>query len=401
MAIAFPDEGLPQAAAAWPLDPAVTMLNHGSFGACPEVVLQRQRELRGRMEARPVQFLVRGMQELLDDSRVRLAGLVGADPQDMVFVSNATAGVNSVLRSLDFREGDEILVTNHGYNACNNVARYVAERSGARVVVAEIAVPVESPEQVVDAVLARVTDRTRIAMLDHISSPSAVIFPIEELVRRLDERGVETLIDGAHAPGMIAIDLRRIGATYYTGNCHKWLCAPRPAGFLHVRRDRQERIVPPVISHGYNRPRPGYNRFQDLFDWPGTLDPTPWICVGAAIEFLDSLLPCGLAALLQRNHEYAVAAQSLLIEELAARPLCGPEMLGSMAAVELASDPNPPTEPIDQHRLNRELFERFQIEAPVYFFPASPRVVLRVSAQAYNEPEQYRRLVEAVQKLWV
>ncbi len=400
-AATFPDMGLPQAAAAWPLDPAITMLNHGSFGACPEFVLQRQRELRSRMEARPVQFLVRGMQELLDASRVRLAELVGADPQDLVFVSNATAGVNSVLRSLEFREGDEILVTNHGYNACNNVARYVAERSSARVVVAEIAVPVESAEQVVASVLARVTERTRIAMLDHISSPSAVIFPIEELVRRLEERGVETLIDGAHAPGMIAIDLRRIGATYYTGNCHKWLCAPRPAGFLHVRRDQQERIVPPVISHGYNRPRAGYSRFQDLFDWPGTLDPTAWICVGAAIEFLDGLLPGGMAALLQRNHEYAMAARSLFIAELAARPLCPPEMLGSMAAVELGNDPNPPTEPIDQHRLNRELFERFQIEAPVYFFPASPRVVLRVSAQAYNEPGQYTRLVEAVRQLWM
>jgi isopenicillin-N epimerase len=227
-----------------------------------------------------------------------------------------------------------------------------------------------------------------------------VIFPIEEVVRRLDERGVETLIDGAHAPGMIEFDVRRIGATYYTGNCHKWLCAPRAAGFLHVRRDRQPAIVPPVISHGYNRPRSGYSRFHDLFDWPGTLDPTPWICVGAAIEFLDGLLPGGMAALMRRNHEYTVAARSLLIEELAARPLCGPEMLGSMAAVELASDPNPPTEPIDQHRLNRELFERFQIETPVYFFPKSPRVVLRVSAQAYNEPAHYRRLVEAVRQLW-
>ena len=213
----FPDRGLPQAAAAWALDPAVTMLNHGSFGACPHVVLQRQRELRAQMEARPVQFLVRQMPELLDGARQRLAEIVGADPQDLVFVSNVTAGVNSVLRSLRFREGDEILVTAHGYNACNNVARLVAQQSQARLVVAEVPSPVESPEQIVDAVMSRVGPRTRIALFDHVSSPSAVVFPVELLVRRLHEQGVETLIDGAHAPGMAAVDLRRIGATYYTG----------------------------------------------------------------------------------------------------------------------------------------------------------------------------------------
>jgi len=376
------------------------MLNHGSFGACPRVVLQRQRELCERMEARPVQFLVRQMPELLDASRQRLGEIVGAAPQDLVFVSNVTAGVNSVLRSLRFRDGDEILVTVHGYNACNNVARFVARQSHATLVVVEVPSPVESPQQIVDVVMSRVGPRTRIALIDHISSPSAVVFPIEALVRRLREQGVETLIDGAHAPGMAAVDLRRLGATYYTGNCHKWLCAPRGAGFLYVQRDRQDEVLPPVISHGYNRPRPGYSHFQDLFDWPGTCDPTAWLCVGAAIDFLDGLLPGGMTALVQRNHQVAVAAQSLLVEELDARPLCPAEMLGSMAAVELGNDPDPPTEFVDQQRLNQELFDRYRIEVPVYFFPAVPRVVLRVSAQAYNEPRHYHRLAGAVKELW-
>ncbi len=376
------------------------MLNHGSFGACPRTVLEQQQALRVRMEARPVEFLARQMPDLLDAARQRLAEFVGADPLDLVFVPNATAGVNSVLRSLVFRDGDEILVTMHGYNACNNVARFVAQQTHATLVVAEIPSPVDSPQQVVDAVMSRIGLRTQIALLDHISSPSAMVFPIEELVAGLHQQGVETLIDGAHAPGMLPIDLRRIGPTYYTGNCHKWLCAPKGAGFLYVRRDRQEGIVPPIISHGYNRPRTGHSRFQDLFDWPGTTDPTAWLCVGAAIEFLDGILPGGLNALTQRNHQYAVAAQSLLAEGLGARPLCPPEMLGSMAAVELGDDPRPPSGFIDQHPLNQELFERFGIEAPVYFFPASPRIVLRVSAQAYNEPGQYVRLVEAVRQIW-
>src|SRR5208283_1242252 len=216
--------------------------------------------------------------------------------EDLVFVSNVTAGVNSVLRSLRFRDGDEILVTVHGYNACNNVARFVARQSHATLVEVEIPSPVESPEQIVDVVMSRVGPRTRIALIDHISSPSAVVFPIETLVRRLHQQGVETLIDGAHAPGMTALDLQRIGATYYTGNCHKWLCAPRGAGFLYVRRDCQDGIMPPVISHGYNRPRSGHCRFQDLFDWPGTCDPTAWFCVETAIDFLDGLLPGGMNA---------------------------------------------------------------------------------------------------------
>jgi isopenicillin-N epimerase len=397
---AFADQGLPQAAAAWALDPAVTMLNHGSFGACPHVVLQRQQELRCQMEARPVQFLARQMGALLDASRQRLAETIGADPQDLVFVPNATAGVNSVLRSLPFHEGDEILVTVHGYNACNNVADFVARQCRATVVVAQVPSPVHSPHDVIDAVMSRVGPKTRMALLDHISSPSACVFPLESIVQQLTRQGIETLIDGAHAPGMVPVDLQRIDATYYTGNCHKWLCAPKGAGFLYVRRDRQDSILPPVISHGYNRPRPGYSRFQDLFDWPGTYDPTAWLCVGTAIDFLSDLLPGGLSALIRRNYQYALAAQSLLTEGLSARPLCPPEMLGSMAAVELGDDPSPPAEFVDQHRLNQELFDRYQIEVPVYFFPAVPRVVLRVSAQAYNHPSDYHRLIAAVKELW-
>ena len=186
---------------AWDLDLSVTFLNHGSFGACPRAVLERQRQIRLEMEREPVDFLVRKLTPLLDESRNALSKLVGADPADVVFVQNATAGVNSVMRSLDFRPGDEILVTAHDYNACRNAIRYVAKRTGAVVVEAEAPLPIASPQQVVDAVLERVTPRTRLAMLDHITSPTALIFPVEELVRELDRRGIDTLVDGAHAPG--------------------------------------------------------------------------------------------------------------------------------------------------------------------------------------------------------
>ncbi len=219
----------------------------------------------------------------------------------MVFVSNVTAAVNCVLRGLPLRSGDELLLTDHGYNACRNVADYVAGRAAARVVVASIPLPIQSPRQVVEAVLARVTDRTRLALLDHVTSPTAVVFPIAELVEELGRRGVDTLVDGAHAPGMLPLDLRRIGAAYYAGNCHKWLCAPKGAGFLHVRGDRRESLHPNVISHGYNVCTPGRSRFHDLFDWVGTIDPTPWMCVGEAIRYLGTLEPGGMEGLMQRN----------------------------------------------------------------------------------------------------
>lgn len=388
----------------WALDPAILMLNHGAFGACPRPVLDRQAELRGRMEAGPIQFLVRELPELLDRSRQALAALVGAEPENLAFVSNATAGVNAVLRSLKFRPGDELLVTNHGYNACSNVARYVAAREGAAVVVAEVPIPVESPDQIVASVLAKVTERTRLVMLDHVTSPTAIVFPVEELVRRLNERSIDVLIDGAHAPGMLPLDLARLGAAYYSGNCHKWLCSPKGAGFLYVRPDRQQNIQPPVISHGYNQPRPGYSSFQDAFDWQGTVDPTPWLCVEEAIRFLEGLLPGGMQALMRRNRALTLAASKMLCQRLPLRPVCPGEMLGSMAAFVLPDVPA--TKPIlDRHvsvptpRLGSELFERFGIEIPVYYWPTPSQTLFRISAQAYNGMSHYERLAEALQAL--
>jgi isopenicillin-N epimerase len=388
----------PVSADAWPLDPAVAMLNHGSFGACPRPVLQRQAELRRQMEAEPVRFLVRQMQPLLDESRRALAELIGAEPENLVFVANATAGVNAVLRSLRFLPGEELLVTNHGYNACSNVVRYAAERAGARVVVAEVPVPLESPQQIVEAVLARVTARTRLALLDHVTSPTALVFPIAELVRRLEQQGVDCLVDGAHAPGMVPLELQRLGVAYYTGNCHKWLCAPKGAGFLHVRPDRQEGLQPPVISHGYNQPRAGYSRFQDAFDWPGTIDPTAWLCVGEAIRFLAELLPEGLPGLMRRNHALAVAARQMLCDRLPIRPLAPPAMLGSMAAVFLPDSMAAldVTATVPLPRLGSQLLEQFGMEVPVYYWPSAPQTLLRISAQAYNSMSQYARLAEVL-----
>jgi len=378
------------------------MLNHGAFGACPRVVLELQQRLRAELEREPVRFFLRRMQPLLDESRRGLAELIGADPADLVFVRNATTGVNSVLRSLRFQPGDELLVTDHDYNACRNAARFVAQRAGAQVVVASLPLPVESPRQVVDAVIARVTGRTRLAVIDHVTSPTAIIFPIEELVRQLQQRNVDTLVDGAHAPGMLPLDLGRIGAAYYAGNCHKWLCAPKGAGFLHVRPDRQQQIQPAVISHGFNTPRPGHTRFQDAFDWPGTDDPTPWLCVGEAIRFLETLTGGGIEGLMRQNHQLVLEGRRTLCEALGLSPTCPEDMVGSIAAMRLPDDTDPAaaldasTGITPTHRWQLELLDRFGIQVPIYHWPAAPRKVLRISAQAYNTPAQYEQLAAAL-----
>jgi isopenicillin-N epimerase len=388
-------------AAAWALDPQVAMLNHGSFGACPRAVLQRQQQLREQMEAEPVRFFLREVPPLLDASRQTLAELLHADPADLVFVRNVTEAVNCVLRSRTFEPGDELLVTSHAYNACRNVVHYVAQQSGAAVVTVDLPLEVQSDDQIIEAVLGHVTPRTRLAMLDHVTSPTAMIFPIERLVAELDRRGVDTLVDGAHAPGMIPVDVQRIHAAYYAANCHKWLCSPKGAGFLHVRPDKQDGLQPGVISHGFNMQRPDRPRLHVAFDWPGSIDPTPWLCVGESIRFLQKLTGEGLDGLMRRNHSLAVEARRVLCDRLGQTPPCPESMLGSMAAVRLPEE----TEVakvmplIEVHPLQTRLLEEARIEAPIYYWPAPPHRVVRVSAQAYNNLAEYERLAEVLQSL--
>jgi isopenicillin-N epimerase len=377
----------------------MVFLNHGSFGACPKPVLKVQDELRREMEASPVQFLCRRFEERLEPSRRELARFVGARPQDIVFMSNATAGVNAVLRSVRLKRGDEILTTSLDYNACRNVLVESVRASGARLVVAEVPFPVNSPEEIVQAVLAKVTPRTRLAMLDHVTSNSGLILPLPELIREMTERGVETLIDGAHAPGMLSLNLAKLGPTYYAANLHKWVCAPKGAGFLWVREDRQAEIQPPVISHGNNRSRPGYTKFQDRFDWPATFDPTAWFCVKDAIGWMRGLMTGGWRALREHNHELIVAARRHLCEELGVEPPCPESMLGSLATIPLpAGLPDARRrEKIDAEQA--ELYDRYAIEVPLNRFGNPSRRWFRISAQIYNSMAEYEYLAAVLREM--
>lgn len=384
----------------WRLAPRTVFLNHGSFGACPVPILRRQAELRAEMEAEPVQFLWRRYEERLEPARQALARFVGASARDLVFVTNATAGVNAVVHSLKFRRGDELLTTNLDYNACRNVLAESARRAGARMVVAQIPFPVRSADEITEAILRVVTRRTRLAMVDHVTSNSALVLPIERVVRELEARGVDVLVDGAHAPGMLPLNLRKLRPAWYTANLHKWVCAPKGAAFLWAREDKQAELQPAVISHGNNRPRPGFTPFQDRFDWAGTFDPTSWFCVGDAIKFMAGLLPGGWPALRQRNHELAVAARRLLCEQWQVEPPCPETMLGSMAAIPLPARMQgvPANGKIDVEQL--ALYDRFRIEVPFNRFGTPERRWLRISAQVYNALSDYRRLGEALPQVW-
>ena len=386
-------------AAHWTLDPGITFLNHGAFGACPREVLALQSELRARMERDPIDFFVRACEPLLDEARGRLAEFLHADADDLAFVDNATAGVNTVVRSLGVEPGDELLTTDHAYNACGNALRAAAERAGARVVVVPLGLPLRGPEQIVEAVLGAVTDRTRLALLDHVTSATALVFPIESLVPALQARGVDVLVDGAHAPGMVPVDIEGLGAAYYTGNCHKWLCAPKGAGFLHVRRDRQAAIRPLVVSHGANSTRTDRSRFRLEFDWTGTRDPSPCLCVPRAIELVGGLVPGGWPEVRARNGALARRARALLSEVLGTTPPCPESMLGSLAAVELPAERGPRRAALpDQDPLHLLLFERYRIEVPVYAWPVAERRWIRVSPHLHNSEAQYRSLADALRE---
>lgn len=383
----------------WHLEPGISYLNHGSFGACPDPVMEAQRVWRERMEAEPARFLDRELEYHLDEARLRVAAFLRADADGLVFVPNATTGVSTVLSSLRFEPGDELIASDHEYNATLLALRAAAERDGARVVLVSVPFPIRDPSQAVEAYVHAVTPRTRLALVSHVTSPTAIVMPVGAIVRELDRRGVDTLVDGAHAPGMLDVDLGALGAAYWTGNGHKWLCAPKGSGVLHVRADLRDRIRPLVISHGVNDPRTGRSRYHRLFDWQGTGDPTPFLSMPAAIRYVGGIHDDGWAGLMAANAALARRARDVLCAALGQTAPTPDAMLGSMAAVPLPGIA--PTRAAAQ-RLQAELFDEDRIEVPIVPFPVPAaagdtgpaQLLVRVSAQVYNRPDEYTALAD-------
>jgi isopenicillin-N epimerase len=384
----------------WNLDRTVTFLNHGSFGACPIPVLEKQNEYRLRMEEEPVRFQVRELEELIWESKNALANFIHAKAEDLVFISNATTGVNTILNSLQFEAGDELLTTNHCYGACLNAAKWFCEKANAKVVVAEIPFPISSPEEVTAVILNKVSAKTKLVMIDHITSPTGIIFPVKEIVAALNSRGIDCLVDGAHAPGMLDLNLEEINAAYYTGNCHKWTCSPKGSALLHVRKDKQHLIHPLSVSHAYDVPDVKEKLWSSNFFWPGTNDYTTYLCVKDAINFMGNLFDGGWNELRNNNRNLVLAARKMLGEKMNT-PLPAPEeMIGSLSNIFLSKTELPEYGFNYIDPLQNKLWDEYKIEVPVIIWnKTEPRLWFRISAQCYNSIEQYEYLGEALADL--
>ena len=380
----------------WSLEQSRLFLNHGSFGACPDFVIAEQRKWQELMEQEPVRFFEELMPGLLQSSRQALGKFLHCSPEDLAFVSNATSGVNTVLRSLQFERGDEILVPNHAYQACRNSIDFVARRWGAKVVEVAIPFPIEGPRTVIDLMKSAYTSKTKLVMIDTVTSPTGLLMPFEELTAYFESRGVEVLLDAAHGIGMIPLNLATLGASYVTSNCHKWLCAPKGTAFLYVREDKQKKIQPLTISHGHTYPLGETTRFRHEFDWTGTQDISGWCALPAVIEGMADLVDGGWEGIMQHNHELAIQGRDILCDRLGIEQPCPNEMIACISTIRLPGEILPKEKMHEPDPLHHILSEKYNIQVPVWTWPSPAGRYLRISAQLYNSIEQYERLADAL-----
>ena len=378
------------------LDPDLIFLNHGSFGACPREVLQAQRRWQDEMEANPVAFLSRRSGALLGQARSVLGDYLGARADDLAFVPNATTGVNIVARSLQLRPGDEVLTSNHEYGACDATFRFACERSGALYKRVHIPLPYQA-SAFVERLMAEVTPRTRLIFVSHITSATALIFPVADLCRAARARGVLSLIDGAHAPGQLPLNIEDIGADFYTGNGHKWMCGPKGSAFLYARREHHSTLHAPVVSWGYVAEAiqadtegstlafdryTGTSILQRRLQWQGTRDISAWLALPAAIEFQRGH---DWPTVRRRCHVAAVEVMHALCQRWGLEPIARDEDFGQMTAIPV---PHP-----DAAELQRRLYDESRIEIPVTQHEG--RTFVRISVQGYTTEAEVQALVEA------
>jgi len=380
------------------LDPSITFLNHGSFGACPRPVFETYQYWQRELEHQPVEFLKRRAAELLAKSRERLASYLGVESEEVVYFTNPTSAINMVAKNMvyhesqknnnhiipELRKGDEILATDHEYGAMDRTWRFICKQSGARYINHPIHLPVRSTKDIIESIWERVTDRTRILFVSHITSPTALTFPVSEICQKARRAGILTIIDGAHAPGQIALNLKEVGADIYTGACHKWLCAPKGSAFLYVRKELQEGFDPLVVSWGYESAQPSYSRFIDYHEWQGTRDLAAFLSVPSAIDFQ---LQNDWQKIRKDCHTLGSETRSRIDSITGLEPICPDDWFHQMFSTRLAKE-------IEIDLLERNLYEKFHIEVPIISW--NDQNMIRVSFQGYNGKKDADLLLEAL-----
>jgi isopenicillin-N epimerase len=374
----------------WLLDSRVMYLNHGSFGACPRHVMEYRGRLLCEIEAEPMDFLVRRLPEETTTQITALESFLGAQPGTIVLTDNTTTGINSVFRSISFRPGETVLLSNQAYFSTRNALKQAASRAGAVVKTIPFTIPVSGPGEVLEQLMNSVDPTVRYAVLDHISSPTGMVFPLARAVSSLREAGVEVIADGAHGPGHMPLSLSELGCAWYVGNCHKWLCSPRSCAILYTRPDMKGITAPAITSHVPGDFQPGPDPLRVMFDWSGTPDPSPRLCVKESIDYMATLHPGGWSGIMQRNASLALKARSLLLDATRTEPPFPGSMVGCMASVKLPDLDNGGPRPIDWFDPIQQALRERGIEAPV--IQCLPGRFLRVSAQLYNDLSQYEHL---------
>lgn len=382
----------------WLLDPGTTFLNHGSYGACPIPVLDAQTRYRREMEAEPVVHFLERCEQHLDRARSMWARELAGDETNLAFTTNATAAMSAIIHSIDWQRGDEVLVNDHEYMSVINDLRRLEQRVGIKVVTANIPFPIVSQDQALDAILTKASDNTRLAVVSHVTSPTALVLPIERIVKGLKDRGIETLVDGAHTPAQISINLAAIDPAYFVADLHKWACSPKGTGVLYARADKHDGLRPLALSSRAHEARPDRSLFLKDFDYQGTDDHTPLIASADALEFLASLEPGGLPALMARNHDLIVDARRIVCEAIGSMPACPEDMLGSMAAILLPPRPERLAQASCRFDdpIQDRLVEQHGIQVPIWINSLTGQRALRISAFAYNTLADYEKLAAAL-----
>ena len=364
----------------------------------PIEVLDYQNKLRKELESDPVNFFDVTSKLLWADAIEIFSNFINVDKKGLVFVPNATSGVNTVLRSIDLKEDDEILILDHTYQACWNTVDFVTNRTGAKTVIAELPHPIENPEQVIQTILNHVTEKTKLALIDTVTSPTGIRLPFEEIVKQLQSKGIDVLLDAAHGPGIVPLDLEKLQAAYVAGNAHKWLCTPKGAAFLHIREDKRNQIRPLSISHGASVDGNIDEKIRLEFDWTGTQDITPWLCIPKSIEFISRLVEGEWSEIMRHNTDLAINARNILLDVLGTPKLCPDSMIVGLSGVVLPEANVPITSVLEPDPLHTLLYEKYNIQVPVFGWPYHNRRYLRTASYLYNSLEEYEYLAEILKK---